>query len=66
MTMTESIVFAGGFRRRGAHQSGWRKFLDEVLQPRTGNVEGEIVEYLQCHRHDLPPEVGIELERLGP
>jgi hypothetical protein len=49
-------------------QSVWRKFLDAVVEPQPRNVEHEIIEYLQRHRYDLPPEVWIELERrhLGP
>ena len=66
--MTASIASLGGIRMRGGNQSGWRRFLDEILEPRIPKVEGEIIEYLHCHRHDLPPEVWIELERgrLGP
>jgi hypothetical protein len=64
MTMTTtSIASLGGIRMRDRNQSAWRKFLDAVLKPRTFNVEHEIIEYLQCYRHDLPPEVWIELER---
>jgi hypothetical protein len=46
----------------------WRKFLDAVVEPQPRNAEHEIIEYLQHHRYDLPPEVWIELERrrLGP
>ncbi len=51
---------------RSGNRPGWRKFFDAVLEPQTGNVEGEIIEYLQFHRHDLPPEVWIELERRRP
>jgi len=42
--------------------------LDAVVEPQPRNVEHEIIEYLQRHRYDLPPEVWIELERrhLGP
>jgi len=60
--MTASIASLGGIRMRGGNQSGWRRFLDEILEPRIHKVEGD------CHRHDLPPEVWIELERgrLGP
>jgi hypothetical protein len=31
-----------------------------VLEPRTINAENNIIEYLHCHRHDLPPAVWIE------
>jgi hypothetical protein len=40
--------------------------LGAVLEPRTFNVEHDVIEYLHHHRHDLPPEVWIELERSGP
>jgi hypothetical protein len=48
---------------RGQNQPAWRNFLDAVLESRTFNVEQEVVEYLHDRRHDLPPEVWIELER---
>jgi hypothetical protein len=48
------------------NRSVWRNFLGAVLQPRNWNVEDEVVEYLHHHRHDLPPEVSIELERHRP
>jgi len=44
----------------------WRGFLGAVLDARNRNVENEIVEYLDHHRHDLPPEISIELERHRP
>jgi hypothetical protein len=55
-------------RADGRYRSVWSKFLDALAQPPDRNVEQEIVEYLQRHRYDLPPEVSIELERrhLGP
>jgi len=31
-----------------------------VLEPRTTDVENNIIEYLHCHRRDLPPAVWIE------
>jgi hypothetical protein len=39
-----------------------------VVEPSAPNREQEIIEYLNRHRYDLPPEVWIELERrhLGP
>jgi len=44
--------------RNGYNQSAWRKVLDAVVEPRTINVENDIIiEYLHCHRHDLPPAV---------
>jgi hypothetical protein len=51
-------------RMRDHSQPAWRNFLDAVLESRTFNVEQEVVEYLHHHRHDLPPAVWIELERL--
>src|SRR5262245_56824243 len=62
-TMTTSIAPPGMIRTRGHHQPAWRKFLDAVLEPRTLKVEHDIIEYLHHHRHDLPPEVWIELAR---
>jgi hypothetical protein len=44
----------------------WHDFLGAVLNARNRNVENEIVEYLDHHRHDLPPEILIELERHRP
>jgi len=61
--MTASIAPPGTIRMRGHRHPAWRKFLDAVLEPRTVNVEHDIIEYLHNHRHDLPPEVWIELER---
>ena len=54
-------------RAGGRTPSVWRKFLGAV-EPQPRNAEHEIIEYLQRHRYDLPPEVWIELERrhLGP
>ncbi len=45
-----------------------RRFIAKVMGGGTYQVEGEIVEYLQRHQHDLPPELRIMLERrfLGP
>ena len=55
-------------RAGGRTPSVWRKFLDAVAEPQPRNAEQEIIEYLQRHRYDFPPEVWIELERrhLGP
>jgi len=47
--------------RNGRNQSAWHKILDAVLEPRAINVENDVIEYLHCHRHDLPPAVWIEL-----
>jgi len=51
---------------RSSNHSVWRNFLGAVLEPRNWNVEDEVVEYLHHYRHDLPPEVSIELERHRP
>ena len=49
------------FRSRNDYnQSAWLKALDAVLEPRTINAENNIIEYLYCHRRDLPPAVWIE------
>jgi hypothetical protein len=67
--VTASVGSLDGEPRAGSRtQSVWRKFLDAVVEPQPRNAEHEIVEYLQRHRYDLPPEVWIELERrrLGP
>jgi len=70
MTMvTASVGSLDAEPRAGSRtQSVWRKFLDAVVEPQSRNAEHEIVEYLQRHRYDLPPEVWIELERrrVGP
>ena len=65
MTMVTASVGSEP-RAGGRTPSVWRKFLGAVAHPR--NAEHEIIEYLQRHRYDLPPEVWIELERrrLGP
>jgi hypothetical protein len=67
MTMVTASV--GSEPRAGGRTlSVWRKFLGAVVEPQPRNAEHEIIEYLQRHRYDLPPEVWIELERrrLGP
>jgi hypothetical protein len=67
MAMMSARVAPLGRIRMGDHNhSMWRNFLGAVLQPRNWNVEDEVVEYLHHHRHDLPPEVSIELERHRP
>jgi hypothetical protein len=45
-----------------------RRFIGKVIGGGTYQLEGEIVEYLDRHQHDLPPELRIMLERrfLGP
>src|SRR5262249_46573990 len=52
--------------RNGYHQSAWHTVLNAVLEPRTINLENDIIEYLDCHRHDLPPASWIELENRCP
>jgi len=70
MTMVTASVGSRDAEPRagGRTPSVWRKFLDAVVEPQPRNSEHEIIEYLQRHRYDLPPEVWIELERrrLGP
>jgi hypothetical protein len=62
--MSTTIASPG---RMGAHNhSAWRRFVAAVLEPLDWNIEEEIVEYLQYHRHDLPPGIWIELERRRP
>jgi hypothetical protein len=64
MTMMGARVAPlGKIRVTGQSQSIWRDFLGAVLDARNRNVENEIVEYLDHHRHDLPTEILIELER---
>jgi hypothetical protein len=63
MTMTVSAAAVGRVGRRRHNHSVWSSFLNTVLEPRIFNVEQEIIEYLHHYRHDLPPEVWIELER---
>jgi hypothetical protein len=46
--------------RNDYNRSAWLKALDAVLEPQTINAENNIIEYLHCHRHDLPPAVWIE------
>ena len=53
--------------RMGVHNhSVWRKVLGAVLEPRTLTDENGMIEYLNCHRHDLPPAVWIENRQLRP
>jgi hypothetical protein len=67
-TMTNTFSALDGIRTQPRNQSVWRQFLDAVIQPRTRDAEHEIAHYLARHRHDLPPQVWIELERrrFGP
>jgi hypothetical protein len=57
------VMLLGRIGMRSHNDAVWRDLLGAVLQPRNWNVEDEIVEYLHDQRHDLPPEVSIELER---
>ena len=64
--MSARVAPLGRIQMRGHNHSVWRNFLGAVLLPRNWNAEDEVVEYLLHHRHDLPPEVSIELERHRP
>lgn len=64
--MGEGVAPLGGSRVTEQSQSMCREFLRAVLDARNRKVENEIVEYLDHHRHDLPPEILIELERHRP
>jgi hypothetical protein len=66
MTATFSSVEAIGSKYR--NQSVWRRFLNLMIDAPTPTAESEINHYLARHRHDLPPQVFIELERrrFGP
>ena len=68
MAMTMVTASDAEPRAGGRTLSVWRKFLDAVVKSQPRNAEHEVIEYLQRHRYDLPPEVWIELERrrLGP
>jgi hypothetical protein len=53
--------------RMGVHNhSVWREVLGAVLEPRTLTDQNGMIEYLNCHRHDLPPAIWIENEPLPP
>jgi hypothetical protein len=67
-TMTTTFSALDGIGARPRNRSVWRQFLDAVIEPRTRDAEHEIAHYLARHRHDLPPQVWIELERrrFGP
>jgi hypothetical protein len=67
MTMTRgSLASSDEFRRR--IRNHWRRFIDMVIAGEARQVEHEIIEYMERHQHDLPPELRIILERrfLGP
>jgi hypothetical protein len=61
--MTTAFSSLGGIRSQQASRSVWRQFLDSMSDACTPRVEDEIAHYLARHRHDLPPQVYIELER---
>ena len=46
--------------RNDYNRSAWLKALDAVLEPQTITAENNTIEYLHCHRHDLPPAVWSE------
>jgi hypothetical protein len=64
--MSVGVAPLGRMGVTGQGQPFWRGFLGAVLDARNRNVENEIVEYLDHHRHDLPPEISIELKRHRP
>jgi hypothetical protein len=67
MTMMGARVAPlGKIRVTGQRQPMWQDFLGAVVGARNRNVENEIVEYLDHHRHDLPSEILLELERHRP
>src|SRR5712672_2876250 len=62
MTMTAPYASLDPSAMTRRSRSVWRHFFDaatEVLRQKTGQVS----EYRQRHRHNLPPEVRIALER---
>ncbi len=61
--MTSTFLSLDGIEPKEPSHSVWRQFLDAVIEPRTRDAEHEIAHYLARHRHDLPPQVCIELER---
>jgi hypothetical protein len=58
--MTTAFSTPDGMRSQQASRSVWRQILDSVSMPR---LEDEIGQFLARHRHDLPPQVYIEIER---
>ena len=66
--MTTAFSSLDGTGSNQHNRSVWRQFLDAVNRSRTRDLEHEIAHYLARHRHDLPPQVLIELERrrFGP
>ena len=66
MTMGARVSPMGRTRITSQSQSMWHDFLGAVLNAPNRNVQNEIVEHLDHHRHDLPPEILVELERHRP
>jgi hypothetical protein len=66
MTTTFSSLDGIGSKQR--NRSVWRQFLHSMIEAPTPRAEDAIAHYLAGHRHDLPPQVWIELERrrFGP
>jgi hypothetical protein len=50
----------------GDNHSVWRTVLDGAIEPQISGLENQIIEYLRCHRHDLPPAVWIKPDRRYP
>jgi hypothetical protein len=67
-TMTTTFSSLDGIGSKQRNRSVWRQFLHSMIEAPTPRAEDEIARYLACHRHDLPPQVWIELERrrFGP
>jgi hypothetical protein len=65
--MTSTFSSLNGIGSKPGNRSMWRQFLQMIEGP-TPRAENEISRYLASHRHDLPPQVFIELERrrFGP
>jgi hypothetical protein len=61
--MTSTFSSPDGIGSKQGNRSVWRHFLDSMIETCTPRVEDEIAHYLARHRHDLPPQVCIELER---
>jgi hypothetical protein len=66
--MTATFSSLDGIGSKHRNRSVWRQFLDLMIEAPTPTAESEISQYLARHRHDLPPQVWIELERrrFGP
>jgi hypothetical protein len=61
--MTIAFASQDGMGPKQRNRSLWRQFLDAVIEPRARDAEHDIAHYLARHRHDLPPQVCMELER---